>query len=296
MKKHKKHKKLKKLHNVKKRITTPMQKALIVFVELALICDFSIFPLPVQAEELELIKIEEKAIPIKEKILEMETSPIEINKALNILAQKEKALEAEIQRNRERLEAEAKVFKQEQAELEQAEQDARDLATEEANKKIAEQAKRQAIKAAQVKQVKQVVQIERQELKDGVNIIKLPRGVTVYAKKPPVESKRYKVIWSDYRTFTGYNSDPWQTDDTPCIAANGFDVCKHGIEDTVAANFLKFGTKIRIPEMFGDRVFTVRDRMNRRYPNSVDIWMIYKEDARKLGRRTLKMEVVEEIK
>lgn len=69
---------------------------------------------------------------------------------------------------------------------------------------------------------------------------------------------------------TAYSSDPVQTDDTPCTPAMWtFDLCeaylKDGLEDTVAANFLPLGTKVVFPEFYGDKVFTVRDRMNSRY-------------------------------
>ncbi len=102
-----------------------------------------------------------------------------------------------------------------------------------------------------------------------------------------------KIIRVSTHAMTAYNSDPRQTDDTPCITANGFNVCEHGIEDTVAANFLKFGTKVMIPDLFGDRVFIVRDRMNKRYPDRVDIWMLNYDDAIKFGVRTAKIHVIE---
>lgn len=105
-----------------------------------------------------------------------------------------------------------------------------------------------------------------------------------------------KVVRTSTHTMTAYNSDPAQTDSTPCITANGFDVCKHNVEDTIAANFLKFGTKVRIPELYGDRVFVVRDRMNKRYSDRVDIWMKEKVDARKFGVKVAKIEVIEEVK
>ncbi|MBL7058402.1 3D domain-containing protein [Patescibacteria group bacterium] len=286
-----KHKKLKKLHNVEKKVMSATQKALIILVEIALICDFSIYPLPVNAAELEIVGIDSNAeFSLEDKIIEMETSPDEINKALQMIEERERIVEDEIRANRERLEIEMQVFKDEQARLEQIEE--QEIKELEQVKKETEQAIKDKQVSKQAKPVKKEVQNQDQP---NATIIELPRGVKVYAKTPASDNKEYKVLWSDYRTFTGYNSDPWQTDDTPCIAANGFDVCQHGIEDTVAANFLPFGTKIRIPEKFGDRIFIVRDRMNRRYPNSVDIWMIYKEDARAFGRRSLRMEVVEEI-
>lgn len=104
-----------------------------------------------------------------------------------------------------------------------------------------------------------------------------------------------KVIRTSVHSMTAYNSEAAQTDDSPCITANGFNVCEHGIEDTVAANFLPMGTKIRIPELFGDRIFIVRDRMNKRYTERVDVWMLHYDDAIKFGVRKAKIEVVEVI-
>jgi 3D (Asp-Asp-Asp) domain-containing protein len=100
-----------------------------------------------------------------------------------------------------------------------------------------------------------------------------------------------------YRRFvtvpvTAYSSDPAQTDSTPCIAARGFDLCAHGEEDVVAANFLPIGAKIRIPDLYGLRVFTVVDRMNPRYDRRVDIWMREKADARAFGLKRATVEVL----
>lgn len=98
---------------------------------------------------------------------------------------------------------------------------------------------------------------------------------------------------------TAYSSDPAQTDSTPCIPAmSSFDLCanfaKNGIEDTIAANDLSLGTKVRFPELFGDKVFTVRDRMNSKYTgkNRIDFWMNEKSEAITFGAKRLKMEVL----
>jgi 3D (Asp-Asp-Asp) domain-containing protein len=101
-----------------------------------------------------------------------------------------------------------------------------------------------------------------------------------------------KIIRTSTHTITAYNSEAAQTDDTPCITANGFDVCAHNEEDTIAANFLKFGTKVQIPELFGDRIFIVRDRMNKRYSDRVDVWMKEKSDARQFGVKVAKIQVI----
>lgn len=107
------------------------------------------------------------------------------------------------------------------------------------------------------------------------------------------ESAGAEVKFSQHFVITAYNSEPGQTDNSPCITANGFNVCENGVEDTIAANFLPFGSKVKIPGLFGDRVFVVRDRMNKRFSNRVDVWMIDKPDAIKFGVKVAKIEVLE---
>ena len=133
--------------------------------------------------------------------------------------------------------------------------------------------------------------IENAQLQIVTNNVAEETTIIISEPKTPL----VKVTKTSTHTITAYNSDPAQTDDTPCITANGFDVCEHGEEDTIAANFLKFGTKVRIPELYGDRIFIVRDRMNKRYSDRVDIWMKEKTDARKFGVKVAKIEVVELI-
>ena len=105
---------------------------------------------------------------------------------------------------------------------------------------------------------------------------------------------QYQVVKVSQHRITAYTSEVAQTDDTPCITANGYNVCEGENEDTIAANFLPFGAKVRIPELFGDRVFVVRDRMNRRYPNKVDVWMRDKHEAIEFGNQLAKIEILSE--
>ncbi len=107
------------------------------------------------------------------------------------------------------------------------------------------------------------------------------------------ENSDIKISWTGNYTMTAYNSEAVQCDASPCITANGFNVCEHGVEDTIAANFLPFGAKVRIPDLFGEKVFIVRDRMHRRYDNRVDIWMLEKQNALKFGVKYAKIEVLE---
>ena len=89
---------------------------------------------------------------------------------------------------------------------------------------------------------------------------------------------------------SAYSSDPDQTDDTPFITASGSTV-RDGI---VATNFLPFGTKIKIPKVFGDKVFTVEDRMNARYNEKqyIDIWFDNTLSAIHFGRKTVLIEII----
>jgi len=95
------------------------------------------------------------------------------------------------------------------------------------------------------------------------------------------------IARSGFFKVTAYSSDVWQTDGDPCRTANGFNLCEHGIEDSVAANFLPFGTKIKMPDVFGDKVFVVRDRMNPRYNDYIDIWFKDREEAKIFGIKVL---------
>ncbi len=110
---------------------------------------------------------------------------------------------------------------------------------------------------------------------------------------PVVAQPEYQVVSTSIHTLTAYNSEVGQTDDSPCTTANGYNVCDHNTEDTIAANFLKMGTKVRIPDLFGDRVFVVRDRMAVRHANRIDVWMKNRDSAVKFGVKVAKIEVLE---
>ena len=93
-----------------------------------------------------------------------------------------------------------------------------------------------------------------------------------------------------YETFvTAYSSSVDETDSTPFITASGEKV-RDGI---VAANFLPFGAKIKIPEIFGNKIFVVKDRMASRHAEKVDIWFESKTLAKQFGRQKLQIQVLE---
>ena len=87
----------------------------------------------------------------------------------------------------------------------------------------------------------------------------------------------------EFKTFdvwvTAYSSTLEETDDTPFITAAGTKV-RDGI---VALNFLPFGTKVKIPTVFGDKTLVVEDRMHPRKAGFVDVWMPTKTAAMNFG-------------
>ena len=88
---------------------------------------------------------------------------------------------------------------------------------------------------------------------------------------------------------TAYSSTPDQTDDTPFVTAWN----THVRDGIVAANFLPFGTKIKIPEIYGDKVFVVEDRMNRRYWHKIDIWFPDRQSALQFGIKNIRIQILE---
>jgi 3D (Asp-Asp-Asp) domain-containing protein len=86
---------------------------------------------------------------------------------------------------------------------------------------------------------------------------------------------------------SAYTSRPEETDDTPFLTASQTQV-RFGV---LAANFLPFGTRVKIPDLYGDKIFVVEDRMNKRYNKKIDIWMEDIKDARAHGVRNIKIEV-----
>lgn len=101
---------------------------------------------------------------------------------------------------------------------------------------------------------------------------------------PPPEPKKLWVV------ITAYSSTPCQTDDDPYITAAGTWVR----EGLVANNLLPLGTKIKIPELFGDQIFVVEDRMHWRKGNyHIDVWFPDYWEALSFGVERTYIEIIE---
>jgi len=101
----------------------------------------------------------------------------------------------------------------------------------------------------------------------------------------------FKVAKKVKMVVTAYSSTPEQTDSTPFITASG----KKVADGIVANNMLPFGSKIKIPEVYGDKIFIVEDRMNQRKGKyHLDIWFPEYSQAKNFGAKITYIEILED--
>lgn len=104
------------------------------------------------------------------------------------------------------------------------------------------------------------------------------------------DSYQYKAVKTIKMIVTAYSSTPDQTWGDPFITASG----KRVEDGIVANNMLPFGTKIRIPEIYGDKVFTVQDRLHQRKGKyHVDIWFETTRGAKEFGVKMTEIEILD---
>lgn len=120
--------------------------------------------------------------------------------------------------------------------------------------------------------------------KDPLLIIQGNSLSGIYPLPEPKVVKKMRAI------VTGYSSTVWQTDEDPLITAAGTRV-RDGI---VANNLLPFGTRIRIPELYDEKIFVVEDRMHwKKGYYHFDIWFPSYQEAKNFGVKRTYIEVLE---
>ena len=98
-----------------------------------------------------------------------------------------------------------------------------------------------------------------------------------------------RVVRTINTIITAYSSTPGQTDDSPFITASNKDV-RDGI---IANNYFPFGTQLRIPELYGDKIFVVEDRMSWKKGNyHFDIWFSDYGQALAFGAERTHIEIL----
>ena len=122
--------------------------------------------------------------------------------------------------------------------------------------------------------------------KMAVSKASFPENNKGCAKDEDVSKQKTQKIGA---VLTAYSSTVEETDSTPFLTANGTYV--H--DGVVANNMLPFGTKFKIPAIYGDKIFSVEDRMNLRVENHhFDIWFPSHSEAEQFGVKYAYIEVL----
>jgi len=92
--------------------------------------------------------------------------------------------------------------------------------------------------------------------------------------------------------ITAYTDHPALTDDRPREAASGKEV----FDGMVATNIFPFGTRIKIPEVYGDKIFFVEDRMNRKYNGKphFDVFLPTYDEAKQFGAKFTQVVILQD--
>jgi len=101
----------------------------------------------------------------------------------------------------------------------------------------------------------------------------------------------YEVVRSDNCRSLAYSSEKKQTDHDPFATAGGTKP-KWG---TLAANHLPLWTRMKI-DGFGEKIFVVEDRMNKRYGKMIDIWFPTRKEALRWGSRRINYTIVKNVR
>jgi len=136
---------------------------------------------------------------------------------------------------------------------------------------------------------KEEVISEDDDIPDSQDFFEMTGNNAFLGSSAPVTNPKSHLVGSSrVVVVTAYSSAPDQTDSTPFIMANG----KHVYDGAVAANFLPFGTLVKFPDLYGDKIFTVEDRMHPRFSHRMDIWMPSREEALRFGLRRTTVEII----
>lgn len=122
------------------------------------------------------------------------------------------------------------------------------------------------------------------------------RETTHEAMTAPVTSSNEEIILPSSTVekkiveMSAYTSRVEETDESPCISADGTNICEYD-GCVVASNDYEFGTKI-IVDGFGE--CEVKDRMNSRYTGTGNMDIYFRMDlegALTFGRKQIKIEI-----
>ena len=147
--------------------------------------------------------------------------------------------------------------------------------------------------AAASKAVDHIVGFNNDSGNTEINVVTEPES------KPatPVKETKIEVKKTIWVTATAYSSTSWQTDNTPCVTATGYNVCNK-TENIIAVSrdlvrSLGYHRQVRLPSLYGSEIFLIEDTMNARFVNRIDIHHGSTEDAKEFGlKRNVELQVI----
>jgi len=117
---------------------------------------------------------------------------------------------------------------------------------------------------------------------DAAYVAKITKQASGVVKTIKVVVTAYSSSWDE---TTGIPGVPGT------ITASGKNVSR----EAIANNMLPFGTKVRIPSLYGNKIFTIEDRMAKRMGSyHIDLWMPSKEMALNFGVKTAEIEILQD--
>lgn len=126
--------------------------------------------------------------------------------------------------------------------------------------------------------------IERIEYRLPLGVIVINANSLLQAKSPNTPERVSKFLMY----VTAYSSSVDETDSTPHVTASG----TRTRDGVVASNLFPIGTRVKIPELFGDKILIVEDRMHNRFTDRIDVWMPSKWSALRFGKKQAAVEIV----
>ena len=121
---------------------------------------------------------------------------------------------------------------------------------------------------------------------------RLPLGVIIVNANSLLQAKspgKPEQVSKFLMYVTAYSSSVDETDSTPHVTASG----TRTRDGVVASNLFPIGTKVKFPELFGEKVLVVEDRMHNRFTDRIDVWMPSKWSALRFGKQRAAVEIVE---
>ncbi|MBI4132821.1 MAG: 3D domain-containing protein [Candidatus Sungbacteria bacterium] len=121
---------------------------------------------------------------------------------------------------------------------------------------------------------------------------RLPLGVIIVNANSILQAKSpstYELASKFLMHVTAYSSSVDETDSTPHVTASGTKT-RDGV---VASNAFPIGTQVKIPDLFGDKILVVEDRMHWRFTDRIDVWMPSKWQALHFGKKQAQVEIIE---